>query len=61
MSSGPLRLGWFSTGRGEGSYGLLNAALDAIKSGDPEVARAEMFDIMSRHHEFVLSMYGEGD
>jgi DNA-binding FadR family transcriptional regulator len=35
--------------------------LDAIKSGDPELARAEMFDIMSRHHEFVLSMYGEGD
>jgi DNA-binding FadR family transcriptional regulator len=35
--------------------------LDAIKSGNPELARAEMFDIMSRHHEFVLSMYGEGD
>src|SRR5680860_1888349 len=31
--------------------------LDSIKSGDPEVARAEMFDIMSRHHEFVLGMY----
>ncbi len=29
----PLRLGWFSTGRGEGSRGLLNAALDAIDSG----------------------------
>jgi phosphoribosylglycinamide formyltransferase-1 len=29
-----LRLGWFSTGRGEGSLGLLNAALDAIDSGD---------------------------
>ena len=34
MSSGPLRLGWFSTGRGEGSYGLLKAALDAISSGE---------------------------
>lgn len=31
--------------------------LDAIKSGDAEVAKAEMFDIMSRHHEFVLGMY----
>lgn len=29
----PLRLGWFSTGRGEGSYGLLSAALAAIDSG----------------------------
>ncbi len=29
----PLRLGWFSTGRGEGSRGLLTAALDAIDSG----------------------------
>ncbi|MDP7160390.1 MAG: formyltransferase family protein [Dehalococcoidia bacterium] len=29
----PLKLGWFSTGRGEGSRGLLTAALDAIHSG----------------------------
>ncbi|MDP6822208.1 MAG: formyltransferase family protein [Dehalococcoidia bacterium] len=29
----PLKLGWFSTGRGEGSRGLLIAALDAIDSG----------------------------
>lgn len=28
-----LRLGWFSTGRGEGSRGLLLAALDAIDTG----------------------------
>lgn len=28
-----LKLGWFSTGRGEGSMGLLNAALEAIDSG----------------------------
>ena len=33
MTTGPLRLGWFSTGNGEGSYGLLKAALDAIDSG----------------------------
>jgi len=30
----PLKIGWFSTGRGEGSYGLLKSALDAIDSGD---------------------------
>jgi phosphoribosylglycinamide formyltransferase 1 len=29
----PLKLGWFSTGRGEGSRGLLISALDAIDSG----------------------------
>ena len=34
MTPAPLRLGWFSTGRGEGSYGLLKAALDAIESGE---------------------------
>lgn len=32
MIDTPLRLGWFSTGRGEGSYGLLKAALGAIES-----------------------------
>ena len=31
--------------------------LEAIRAGDAERARAEMFDIMSRHHEFVLSLY----
>jgi len=31
--SQPVRLGWFSTGRGDGSYGLLQAALAAIDSG----------------------------
>ncbi len=35
--------------------------LDAIRSGNPEVARAEMFEIMSRHHEFVLGMYPAQD
>jgi len=29
-----LRIGWFSTGRGEGSKGLLRAAMDAIQKGD---------------------------
>lgn len=29
-----LTLGWFSTGRGEGSRGLLQTALDAIRRGD---------------------------
>ncbi len=28
-----LRLGWFSTGRGEGSRGLFLAALDAVRTG----------------------------
>jgi len=30
----PLKLGWFSTGRGEGSFGLLKSTLDAIESGE---------------------------
>ena len=34
MSSAPLKLGWFSTGRGEGSYGLLTATLESIDSGE---------------------------
>ena len=29
----PLKIAWFSTGRGEGSFGLLRAALDAIDAG----------------------------
>jgi GntR family transcriptional repressor for pyruvate dehydrogenase complex len=33
--------------------------LNAIEAGDADLARAEMFDIMSRHHEFVLSLYAE--
>jgi phosphoribosylglycinamide formyltransferase-1 len=33
-SKPPLKIGWFSTGRGEGSYGLLESALTAIDSGD---------------------------
>lgn len=31
--------------------------LVAIASGDSDAARAEMFDIMSRHHEFVMGLY----
>ena len=30
----PLSLGWFSTGRGEGSRGLLQTVLDAIQRGE---------------------------
>ena len=30
----PLKLGWFSTGRGQGSLGLLVATLDAIERGN---------------------------
>lgn len=38
-----LKIGWFSTGRGEGSYGLLKSALDAIDSGDLEAELAFVF------------------
>jgi phosphoribosylglycinamide formyltransferase-1 len=38
-----LKVGWFSTGRGEGSFGLLKAALDAIASGDLPVELAFVF------------------
>lgn len=30
---------------------------DAIEAGDPERARAELFEIMSRNHELVLGLY----
>ena len=39
----PLTVGWFSSGRGEGSYGLLKAALDTIESGDLPVKIAFVF------------------
>ena len=39
----PLMVGWFSSGRGEGSYGLLKAALDTIASGDLPVKIAFVF------------------
>ncbi len=39
----PLKIGWFSTGRGEGSYGLLKSALDAIDSGDLSAELAFVF------------------
>ena len=38
MSYAPLKLGWFSTGRGEGSFGLLTATLEAIDSGQLNAA-----------------------
>jgi GntR family transcriptional regulator, transcriptional repressor for pyruvate dehydrogenase complex len=31
--------------------------LNAIEVGDADLATSEMFDIMSRHHEFVLGLY----
>jgi phosphoribosylglycinamide formyltransferase-1 len=40
---GKLRIGWFSTGRGEGSYGLLSSALEAIDSGDLPAELAFVF------------------
>jgi phosphoribosylglycinamide formyltransferase-1 len=42
-SASPLKIGWFSTGRGEGSYGLLSSALEAIDSGDLPVELAFVF------------------
>ena len=42
-SGGPLKIGWFSTGRGEGSYGLLESALSAIDSGDLAAELAFVF------------------
>ena len=40
MADGRLQIGWFSTGSGEGSRGLLNAALQAIDKGrlDADIA-----------------------
>jgi GntR family transcriptional repressor for pyruvate dehydrogenase complex len=31
--------------------------VDAIEAGDPEAARRILFEIMSRHHEFVMGLY----
>ncbi len=42
-NSKPLKIGWFSTGRGEGSYGLLESALKAIDSGDLPAELAFVF------------------
>ena len=33
------------------------ALVDAIERGEPEVARRILFDLMNRHHEFVLGLY----
>lgn len=37
--------------------------VDAIDAGDPDEARRVLFEIMSRHHEFVVGLYalGPGD
>ena len=37
------QLGWFSTGRGKGSRGLLRAVQDSIKSGEIEAEIAFVF------------------
>ena len=34
-----------------------SALVDAIEAGDPDAARRVLFDIMSRHHEFVIGLY----
>lgn len=33
------------------------ALVDAVEAGDPDGARQVLFEIMGRHHEFVLSLY----
>lgn len=33
------------------------ALVDAIEAGDPDAAHHVLFDIMSRHHEFVIGLY----
>jgi folate-dependent phosphoribosylglycinamide formyltransferase PurN len=38
-----LRVGWFSTGRGEGSQRLLSAAVDAVRSGELDAQIAFVF------------------
>ena len=48
----PLRIGWFSTGRGEGSRRLLTAAVDAIRRGDLDGEIAFVFSNRERgEHE----------
>ena len=42
-SKTPLKVGWFSTGKGEGSYGLLKAVLEAIDSGNLKAELAFVF------------------
>ena len=43
-----LRIGWFSTGRGEGSKALLRAATDAIQNGDLKAEIAFVFSNRER-------------
>jgi GntR family transcriptional regulator, transcriptional repressor for pyruvate dehydrogenase complex len=33
------------------------ALVDAIEAGDPDAARKALFEIMNRHHEFVIGLY----
>lgn len=34
-----------------------NELVDAVEAGEPDLARRILFDLMSRHHEFVLGLY----
>jgi folate-dependent phosphoribosylglycinamide formyltransferase PurN len=43
-----LRIGWFSTGRGEGSKALLRATMDAIQKGDLKAEIAFVFSNRER-------------
>jgi folate-dependent phosphoribosylglycinamide formyltransferase PurN len=45
-----LRVGWFSTGRGEGSQKLLRATIDAIRSGHLGAEVAFVFSNRERGH-----------
>lgn len=33
------------------------AIVEAVENGDPDAARRALFDIMSRHHEFVIGLF----
>ena len=52
-----LKIGWFSTGRGEGSYGLLKSALDARDSGDLPVEFAFVFVNRARGQNDLTDRY----
>lgn len=34
-----------------------HAIVEAVENGDPDAARRALFDIMSRHHEFVMGLF----
>jgi len=51
------QLGWFSTGRGKGSRGLLNAVQDSIKSGELEAEIAFVFCSRERGETEATDMF----